>query len=39
MDDEEKKQENINIMTELLEREEPQRVAEILIFVMNYLSK
>ena len=39
MDDEEKKQENINIMTELLEREEPQCVAEILIFVMNYLSK
>ncbi len=32
------KQKNIEIIIELLRRESPEKVAEILIFIQNYLS-
>lgn len=35
--EESKKQRNIQIIIELLARESPEKVAEILIFIKNYL--
>lgn len=38
-DEEAKKQQNIQIIVELLTRESPEKVSEILIFIENYLSQ
>nr|DAZ49074.1 MAG TPA: hypothetical protein [Caudoviricetes sp.] len=37
--DHDKKQQDINFIIELLQREPPDRVREILIFIRNYLGK
>lgn len=37
--DHDKKQQDINFIVELLQREPPDRVCEILIFIRNYLGK
>lgn len=37
--EESKKQANIEIIVELLEKQQPERVAEILVFIKTYLSQ
>lgn len=39
MEDECKKQQDIRYIVEILQRESPERVRDILVFVRDYLSK
>lgn len=39
MDENAEKQNNIKIIIELLAKESPERVSEILVFIENYLSQ
>ena len=39
MDKNNRKQQDINIIVELLKKESPERVRDVLVFIRNYLSK
>lgn len=39
MEEEHKKQQDIKYIVEILQRESPERVRDILVFVRDYLSK